>query len=169
MKNTKRIVLLAIMVSQALILSIIESWIPNPVPIPGVKLGLANIITVIAIAFFGFREALLVVFMRCAISSIYTGGVIVFLFSISGGVLSTAVMSFLHKKLSQLFSITGVSVAGAIFHNIGQLLMAGFIMKEMLILTYLPILLVSGIVVGCFVGLCSSFLARALGRTNIFA
>jgi len=156
------------MVSQALILSIIESWIPMPVPIPGVKLGLANIITLVVIVFFGYREALLVVFIRCLLSSMFGGGFVVFLFSISGGILSTIVMSFMYKRLMQTFSIIGVSVAGAVMHNIGQLIAASLIMKELLILTYLPVLLVSGIIMGCFTGLCSKFLVKALARTKVF-
>lgn len=169
MKSTKKMVLLALMVSQALVLSIIESWIPVPAPAPGVKLGLANIVTMMAIVFFNPRETLLIVAVRCALASIYGGGFVVFLFSITGGILSAIVMSFLYKRFSGVFSITGISIAGAVSHNIGQLIVAGFILKEMLILTYLPVLVASGAVMGCFVGLCSSILTKALRKTDIFA
>jgi len=169
MKNTKRIVLLAIMVSQALVLSIIESWIPIPVPVPGVKLGLANIITMIVIMFFGIKDALLVVVVRCALSSAYGGGLMVFLFSIAGGVLSAIVMFLLHRKLSKVFSTVGISIAGAVSHNIGQLAVACVVMKELLVMTYLPVLMASGVVTGCFVGICSNLLAGALKKTNMLA
>ena len=168
MSNTKRIVFLGIMVSQALVLSIIEAWIPMPtVMMPGVKLGLANIITLIVIMFFGYKEAFLVVFARCILAAFFGGGLIIFLFSIAGGLLSTGVMAFLYKKMSKVFGVLGISVAGSISHNLGQLTMASFIMKELSVMTYLPILLISGIIMGCFVGLCSGFLAKALKKTGI--
>lgn len=168
MNKTKRLVLLALMVSQALILSIVESWIPVPFAIPGVKLGLANIITLIVIIFWGYRDALLVVLVRCILASIFSGGLIMFFFSITGGLLSTLVMAFLYKRMSRLFSILGISIAGAVVHNIGQLLAASVIMKELSVFTYLPVLLVSGIIMGCLVGLCSGFLNNALKRTGMF-
>lgn len=168
MKNTKRFILLALMVSQALILSIVESWIPLPVAIYGIKLGLANIITIMVIIFFGFKEALLVVTIRCILSAIFAGGPIVFLFSIAGGLLSTVVMSLLYKRLSKYFSIIGVSIAGAVTHNIGQIIMACIVMRELSVLSYLPFLLISGIIMGCFVGLCSNFLSKALERARLF-
>lgn len=168
MKKTRMMVLLAILLSQALVLSIVESWILLPIPIPGVKLGLANIITMIVIMFFGYREALLLVLLRTAISSIYGGGFLVFLFSVTGGVLSASVMAFLYKRLSKTFSTVGISVAGAITHNIGQLLIASLILKELLIITYLPILLIAGVITGLFVGFCSNILATALRKTKSF-
>ncbi|MCR4435920.1 MAG: Gx transporter family protein [Clostridiales bacterium] len=168
MKSTRRLVLLALMVAQALILSIIESWIPLPIAVPGIKLGLANIVTLITLTFFGFRDALFVVTVRCALSSLFGGGLIVFLFSITGGILSTIVMAFMLKKFLRSFSLYGISIAGAIVHNFGQLVMASIIMKQWSVMAYLPILLVSGIIMGSFVGLCSGFLSKALQKTHIF-
>ena len=170
LKSTRKLALLSLMVSQALILSIIESWIPVTAItlVPGIKLGLANIITVIVIVFFGSKEAFLVVFVRCALASMFGGGLIVFLFSVTGGLLSTAVMVFLYKKASNVFSLTGVSVAGAVAHNLGQIIIASFIMKTSAVLVNLPMLLIAAIVMGCFIGLCSNSLAGALRKTNIF-
>jgi heptaprenyl diphosphate synthase len=162
--NTKRIVLLSLLVAQALVLSIIESWIPVPVPVPGVKLGLANIITLIVIIFYGMKDALVVVLLRCILSSIFGGGITGFLFSMAGGILSTVVMYILYRKCSKVFSIIGISIAGAVSHNIGQIVIASFVMKDMAIYTILPVLLISGVVMGLFVGLSSSFLERALRR-----
>lgn len=167
MKKTRRLVLIALMVSQALVLSIIESWIPVPIGIPGIKLGLANIITLIVIIFFGYKDALLVVIARCILSSIFAGGPVIFLYSITGGILSTLVMAYLFTKLSRWFSALGISIAGSITHNMGQLIVASIMLRELLIMSYLPILLVSGIVMGCFVGLCSSFLSNALKKIGI--
>jgi len=167
MKGTRRLVLLALMTSLALVLSIIESWIQIPVPVYGVKLGLANIVTLAVLIFFGPGEAVLVVIARVALSSIFGGGFVIFLFSISGGLLSTVVMAFLQKRGSAWFSILGVSIAGSIMHNIGQLLVASMIMKEIAVMTYLPVLLISGVVMGCFTGLCTRFMVKAMERSKI--
>jgi len=166
MRNTKRLVLLALMVSLALILSIVESWIPVPVAIPGVKLGLANIITLVVIIFFGYKDALLVVVVRCILASIFGGGFVLFLFSVSGGILSLFVMALLYSKLAKTFSLIGISICGSVAHNIGQIAAASLIMKELSVMAYLPILLVSGIIMGCFVGLCSNFLCSALKKNR---
>jgi heptaprenyl diphosphate synthase len=169
MKNTRRLILLGLLVSQALILSIVESWIPLPVAIPGVKLGLANIITLIAIIFFGFREAFLIMCIRVLLSSLYGGGWVVFWFSLAGGILSTIMMGFLYKWASKVFSIIGISIAGSIMHNVGQLIAASIVMRELSVMGYLPVLLVSGIIMGCFVGLCTNFLTKALEKTRILS
>lgn len=168
MKTTKKLVLLSLMLSQALVLSVVESWIPVPVPVPGVKLGLANIITMVIIAFMGTADTFILVVLRCLLTSMFGGGISVFLFSIAGGLLSAVVMLVLHKKFSRVFSVVGISIAGAISHNIGQIMVASVIMKEISVLGYLPVLLISGIITGCFVGFCSSFLIEALKKTNIF-
>ncbi|HOP99255.1 MAG TPA: Gx transporter family protein [Acetivibrio clariflavus] len=165
--NTKRIVILGLMVALALVLSIIESWFPVPLPIPGVKLGLANIITITVIIFFDFKDAISVVFIRCILASIFGGGVTGFLFSISGGILSTVVMNILYKKGSKLFSTIGISIAGAVSHNIAQIMTAGFIMRDSAVYVLLPLLLLSGLVMGLFVGLCSGFLEKAIRAAKI--
>ncbi|NLD48211.1 MAG: Gx transporter family protein [Clostridiaceae bacterium] len=169
MNKTRKTVLLAILVSQALVLSIIESGIPVPVPVYGVKLGLANIITIIVIVFFGLRETIAVVLARTILSSVFAGqGLSYFLFSIAGGLLSAAVMSLLYKSRPGLFSITGISLAGAVAHNIGQIIVAGIIMKDFAVAIYLPVLLVSGCITGFFVGLVSNFLKNALEKAKVF-
>jgi len=167
--RVKKTVLLGLFVSQALILSIVESWIPIPSPVPGVKLGLANIITVITIIFFGFREAVSVVIARCVLSSIFGGGGwMLFLFSVTGGVLSSVVMSILYKSGRDKFSITGISIAGAVSHNVGQIFVAAVFMKDLAVAVVLPVLLVSGCIMGFFVGLVSSFLEGVWRKTRIF-
>lgn len=168
MRKTRRIVLLALFVSQALVLSIIESWIPIPAVVPGVKLGLANIITMVIIVFFNFSDALLVVIVRSILTSIFAGGPTVLFFSLSGGILSTVIMAFLYKRFSRLFSIIGISIAGAMTHNVGQLAAASVFMRELAVFTYLPVLFVSGIIMGCFVGICSNFLIYALKKHDAF-
>ena len=169
MNNTKRMVQLALMVSIALVLSIVESGIPIPVPVPGVKLGLANIITMVVIVFFGYRDALIVVTLRCILASMFYGGIIVFLFSIAGGILSTLVMGFAYNKMSKVFGLIGISVLGAVFHNLGQVSMASIVMKDKSVFTYLPALLVSGIIMGCCVGVCAGLLSQTFKKTGILS
>ncbi|MCX7711928.1 MAG: Gx transporter family protein [Clostridia bacterium] len=167
-KNVKHLVFLAVLVAQAMVLSVIESWLPVPQVIPGVKLGLANIITLVVLVFFGFRDALIVVFVRCFLASVFSGGILGFAFSISGGILSTIVMALIYLRFKKSFSLLGISIAGAVAHNIGQLGAASFVMKELAVMSYLPILLISGIIMGCFVGLCSGLLVQSLKKTNYF-
>jgi heptaprenyl diphosphate synthase len=167
--SVKKIVLLGLLISQALVLSIIESWIQIPVPVPGVKLGLANIITVVVIVYFGFREALTVVIVRCVLTSFFGGGGwMFFFFSAAGGILSTMIMSILYKTGRNKFSLTGISIAGAITHNIGQLLVAAFFMRDPAVAVYLPVLLVSGCIMGFFVGFVSNLLVNALKKTKMY-
>ncbi|HHW48393.1 MAG TPA: Gx transporter family protein [Clostridiaceae bacterium] len=167
--NVKKMVLLAVLISQALVLSIIESWIPlpMPVPVPGIKLGLANIVSIIVIVYFGYREALAVVLIRCLLTSFFSGGITVFLFSIAGGILSTIVMSFLYKKFSNVFSIIGISISGAVMHNMGQIVMAVIVMKDIAVLGYLPVLVIAGIVTGLLVGIAANLLIKGLEKSKM--
>jgi len=161
MRRTKKIILLGMMVSMALVLHIFEGFIPlSGVMPPGAKLGLANIITVIAIIAFGFKEAVLVVVLRTFLGSLFGGGFMVFFYSLAGGLLSTAVMSILYKKFNRHFSLTGISIAGGVFHNIGQLLVFSIVVNTAGIFAYLPILLIAGVATGYFIGLAASFLER---------
>ncbi len=167
MKKTRKMVLLSIFIAQALVLSIIEGWIPVPVGIPGVKLGLANIITIITIVFLGARTAFLLVIIRVTLSSMFSGGLVVFLFSLSGGLLSCTVMVLAYYKLRSRLSILGISVLGSVAHNVGQLLAASVIMQGFSVMAYLPVLLLSGVIMGVFVGLTSNFLIEALNKAKI--
>lgn len=165
--RTRKLTMLAVFVSLAMILSVVENLIPIPIAVPGVKLGLANIITVLVILKFGPKEAFVVVFLRCLLVSMLFGGPIIFLFSVTGGLLSTLVMVLLYKYFGKVFSILGISVAGSIAHNIGQITIACIILNEFLIVTYLPVLLVTGIITGVFVGILSGFVNDALKKIKI--
>lgn len=169
MKATKRLVLLALLVSQALILSIIESWIAIPSPVPGVKLGLANIITLIVIVFFEFKDTIAVVTLRSLLGSLLSGGLVLFPYSFAGGALSALVMYVLMKKLNKSFSLVGTSIAGSIMHNVGQLLIAALATGGFAVFGYLPVLLVSGVIMGSFIGFTTYFLINALNKTKIFS
>lgn len=168
MKQTKHTALMGLMVSQALVLSVAESWIPIPAVVPGVKLGLANIVTLLTIVLLGYRDALLVVFLRCILASFFSGGIMPFLFSVAGGLLSTAVMSVLFYRLRSQMSVAGISVAGSVAHNIGQLTVAAVVLKDVAVFSYLPLLIISGVIMGIFIGVCAGLLLKALKKTRLF-
>lgn len=150
--------------AQALVLHIIERGIPSPVPVPGVKLGLANIISLLTIIIFGLKEALIVVTGRTFLASLLSGSFSAFFFSIAGGMLSTAVMSLMYTRFRDLFSIPVISIVGAVFHNLGQIAVASFVVANLQLFYYLPVLLVSGIITGLFIGLAVKATQKPLLR-----
>ncbi|WP_058486811.1 Gx transporter family protein [Defluviitalea phaphyphila] len=158
MTNTKRIVLLSLLVGIALIIYVIEAQIP--VIFPGVKLGLANIISLFTLLVLGWKESLIVVILRTVMGSIFGGSISAFLFSIVGGLLSNIVMILLYKFFRNYLGLSSISICGAIFHNIGQLLVAAFIIQDLRIYIYLPILLISGVITGYFVGISVGFIYK---------
>jgi len=162
MSRTKKMVLLGILVSQALILHLVERLIPVPVPVPGIKLGLANAISLIAIIFFGPKEALTVVAMRTFLGSVFGGGISSFIYSFIGGAISTLVMAIMYKRYRNLFSLPTISVIGAIFHNIGQILVASLIIQNVKLFYYLPLLLISAVITGLFIGFAVQYTLKPM-------
>ena len=162
--KTKKMVFLGLMVGYSLILYILETYIPNPfiVFFPGAKLGLTNIITLVSLLIFGFKETFIIVTVRVILSSIFAGPMSYLLFSIGGAYLSLIVM-FLVNKIKG-FSVIGVSIAGAIAHNIGQLLVASILVENFLMITYLPFMLATSFVTGLFVGIVSQFCYSKMDR-----
>jgi len=161
MSKTHKMVLLGIMISLALALHIFEGFIPlSGIMPPGAKLGLANVVTLAAIMAFGFKEALAVVLLRTLLGSMFGGGLMVFWYSIAGGVLSTAVMSMMYKRYRASFSLAGISIAGGVCHNIGQLLVFAVMASTGGVFAYLPALIIAGVATGYFVGLVASFLEK---------
>ncbi len=157
-KKTQTVAMCGVMTALAMIFSYVESLIPVPVPVYGVKLGVANIAVITAMYVIGNREALVINVIRIALTAALFGNMNSFLFSIAGGLLSFAVMAVL--KCTKLFSIVGVSVAGGVFHNVGQIIAAIFIMETKAIIYYLPVLVVAGIVTGIIVGIVSALVAK---------
>ena len=165
MKKTKKLVLLSILVAMALVIYLIEAQIP--VLFPGIKLGLANSISLVALILFGWREALLIMILRTILGSIFGGGLSALMFSFAGGILSNIVMILLYKYLKNALSLPTISVCGAIFHNVGQLLVAAFIIRDLRIYIYLPVLLISAIVTGYFIGTLTNVLKNRLEKILI--
>jgi len=157
-------VLLSILISQALVLHVIERAIPVPVPVPGVKLGLANIISLITIILFGYKEAIVVVTIRTLLGSLFGGGLSSFMYSLAGGLLSTSVMALMYLKYKNMFSIPTISTVGAVFHNIGQIGVASIVISNIHLFYYLPVLLVSGVITGIIIGFTVQFTVGPVKR-----
>nr|PZN10261.1 MAG: heptaprenyl diphosphate synthase [Caldicoprobacter oshimai] len=161
MNKVRKMVMLALIISQALVLHLIEGFMP--VVAPGIKLGLANIMTLVTLVLFGFKEALVVVIVRSVLGSLLAGSVTAMLYSLAGGILSCLVMAGLYFRWKAYFSMMGISTAGAIFHNIGQLVVASLLFGTVGILfTYLPVLTIAAVGTGFFIGLVSKYIIRYL-------
>ena len=165
MNKTSKMVLLAIMLSFSLVLYYIENMLP-PINLiaPGAKLGLSNIISLTCLYVFGFKEAFVILFMRIFLSSTFYGGISTFMYSISGGILSIIAMGILKKLDLKSVSMIGISVVGALFFNVGQLLVASFMISNTKIFYYLPYMSFISIGTGIFIGITSQFLTEHLKK-----
>ena len=151
-------VFISLIVAQALVLHVLEGMIPVPIGVPGAKLGLANIFTIISLYILGFKSTLVVVVLRVALSTMFGGSLSSFLFSVSGGLLSLISMTLVKNILKDRVSILGASGAGAISHNIGQLMVASLIVRNLKVMLYLPVLTFIGIGTGIFIGVAANFI-----------
>lgn len=168
MSKSKKIVILGMLLSLALALHIAERMVPLPIlPVPGVKLGLANIVTLVAIFILPWHEVVLFVVVRTLLSSLFGGGLSAFLFSLSGGLFSMGIMLLLCYYANTWLSLPAISVIGALFHNIGQLLIAALIVQTLGIFFYLPILIISAGLTGLLVGMTTMLLVRALLKGDL--
>ena len=156
--NTKKLTTLAVTVAVAMILSFVESRIPPIVPIPGVKIGLANIAVIFALYKMGWREAITVSLVRVALVALLFGSVVSLAYSFAGALLSLSLMILLRKI--GIFTEVAVSVVGGITHNIGQILVAFLLLETEVVFYYLPFLMVSGVIAGIGVGVVSALLVK---------
>lgn len=159
--NIQKCARLSMLTAVAIVLNIFESFIPF-FNIPGIKIGLANIIILSVLYVYGVKEAIYVSLLKILVVGILRTGLfsITFLFSLSGAVLSLITM-FLAKKIN-IFSIIGVSIIGSISHSIGQLIMAYIILKNNSVYLYLPMLLIISIITGILVGIISKEIVKFL-------
>lgn len=162
--KSRKIAYFGLNVALAFVLSYFESLIPLNVGIPGIKLGLANLAVLTALYTLSAKDAFYISIIRIVLVGVTFGGISAMIYSLAGGLLSFAVMAA-SKKLLRL-SPVGVSVLGAAAHNIGQLVAAGIIMRNLGALYYLPVLLVSGSVTGAAVGIVGGILIKRLGKTK---
>ena len=162
MKKPKQIARCALLVALALVLSYTERLIPLQmvIPLPGIKLGLANIVSLIALYLLGGRSALLILVLRCLLGSMFSGSVTSLLFSLTGGLLAMGVMAA--AKKCPFLSVYGVSILGAAAHNIGQILAAMALMHTVYIAAYLPYLLLVALFTGGATGAAAGGVLRSL-------
>lgn len=162
MRRTKQLTLCAMLISLALALSYAERFIPLQmvIPLPGIKLGLANIVTLAALYLLGTKSAFTILILRCFLGAVFGGGVTGLLFSLTGGLLSMAVMAAASKV--PLFSVYGVSILGAAAHNVGQISMAMILMQSVYVGAYLPYLLIVALFTGFATGSAGAGVLRVL-------
>lgn len=151
----------AVLTAVALTIFIVELQLPELVPIPGVKLGLANIVTVTALFTLGPADALAILLCRIILGSLFSGNMMALLYSLSGGLLSFLVMLLLRKILTEK-QLWAASVFAAAAHNLGQILAAVAVTATPSLMLYLPVLVVSGVVTGLFTGAAAQFAVKRL-------
>ena len=154
--KARRVALYGMLTALAFILSYVESLVPVTVGIPGVKLGLANLVVVIALYTLDLKGAFVISVVRIVLSGLTFGGLFSMLYSLAGGLFSFAVMAILSRK--KLFGTVGVSVCGGVAHNIGQLLVAMVVLETESVWYYFPVLLISGSVAGVLIGLLGGWM-----------
>ncbi|MCI7226162.1 MAG: Gx transporter family protein [Lachnospiraceae bacterium] len=160
--SAQKVALYGVLIALAMVLSYVEMLIPLPVGIPGVKPGLANLVVFLALYMMTAREALLISMVRILLVSITFGNGSAFLYSMAGGILSFLVMWIFQKKDFLLPS--GVSIAGGIAHNVGQLLMAAVILENGAVFTYFPVLLAAGCITGGIIGFLGEQIRKRIIR-----
>ncbi len=162
MRNkTKATAFMGLFTALAMILAYVEVLLPPLFPsVPGIKMGLPNIIIVFLLYRSGAGSAIVVSLLRIALVSMLFGNAMVFLYSLAGGILSLLVMILLRRL--NILSTVGVSVAGGVAHNVGQILMAMLLLDTAEIGYYLVVLTVTGVIAGIFVGLCGSLLIKKI-------
>ena len=166
MPKTKKLALMALLTAIALTIFVVENQLPAPVPVPGVKLGLANIITLVTMLLLGKKEAGAVLLVRVLMGAMFAGSPSTLLFSAAGGALAWLVMCltvglFGEKQLWIVSALAGLA------HNAGQLLTCALVVKAPGVFAYAPILAVSGVITGVFTGLAAMYLIRALRNMRI--
>lgn len=165
--TTKQLTLCALLTAMALALSYLENLFPLAlaIPIPGVKLGLANVVTLFALFALGPGEALLILLARCFLGSLFAGNVNALLFSLLGGLCAMGTMILLARRRG--LSVYGVSVGGAAAHNCGQIAAAMLTLGSRAPLYYLPVLLAVSLLTGGLTGLAAACLFRGLRHTGL--
>lgn len=163
----KRLVLNSLLVAVSLIIFIIEGLIPPLAPIPGIKIGLANIITLFAIYRVGNRDAFMILMVRIFIASMFAGQMMMLFYSLAGGIFCWVAMVAAKKWLDDS-KLWATSVIGAVFHNLGQIIVAVIVMQTKEIFFYFPFLLVSGMIAGAFTGLCCRLLVKHFDKIQVY-
>jgi heptaprenyl diphosphate synthase len=151
--KTKKVAMLGLTIALAMIMSYIEALVPLSFAVPGIKMGLANIVIIFVLYKIGTKEAILVSIIRVILVSLLFSNIMAMAYSIAGAVLSLSIMWILKK--TDKFSFVGVSIAGGIMHNVGQIIMAVILLGTEQIALYLPVLIITGSVTGVVIGIVS--------------
>ena len=161
-RGSARIAACGVLTALALIFSYIEFLVPLPIAIPGIKLGLANIVCLLCLYALGEKHAFLINVTRIALAALLFGSVFSALYALAGGVVSFAAMALL--KRTKRFSVCGVSMAGGVFHNLAQLAVAGLLVESAQVFYYFPVLLLSGMATGIGIGILATLILRSIAR-----
>lgn len=160
--TTKKTAQLGVYIALAMILSYVESLIPFSFGVPGIKLGLTNVVTVIMMYTYGIPGALGVAVLRAVLSGFMFGNAFSIIYSVAGCVLSFIFMYILKK--TNHFAIISVSAAGGIMHNVGQLIVAANVVKTYSVIYYAPVLIIAGVFTGIIIGIVSDEIVKRIGN-----
>ncbi|MBQ7543036.1 MAG: Gx transporter family protein [Clostridia bacterium] len=160
MIKTKRLALDAVLAAIALLLFLVEAQIPPLTSIPGVKIGLANAVTLFAVCFLGKKDAAAILFVRVILGAVFAGNLSTFFYSASGAVCCYLVTCILYKPLCK--TVWVLSVFGAAAHNAGQLLCACILLQSPSVFWYFPYLLIAAVISGAFTGICVHLILRRM-------
>lgn len=160
MSKNKMTAMCGVFIALALVLSYLESLVPLNFAVPGIKLGLANLVTIVAMFKLGLKPAILISLGRIVLSGILFGNITIIIYSLAGAGLSIIVM-FIVKKI-KAFSVTGISICGAVSHNMGQIIVAAVVMENANILYYMLVLCITGAVAGTFIGILASIILKSI-------
>ena len=167
--KTSKMVYMGLLISMALVLSLIERMLPIPFIAPGAKLGLANLVIVISIyTLDSYKDSFVVLIFRIILASILGGSLSSLLYSISGGILSFIITILVKNIGGKYVSVIGVSSSAAVFHNIGQLFAASIIFENFSMFLYLPILSIAGVGTGIFIGLSANYILNHFYKISYF-
>ena len=153
-----------VLTALALIFSYIEFLVPLPIAIPGIKLGLANIVVLVCLYLLGEKYAFFINCTRIALAALLFGSLFSALYALAGGIISFAAMALLKK--TGIFSVCGVSMAGGVFHNLAQLTVAALLVETAQVFYYFPVLLLSGMATGIGIGVLATLILRSLGQNK---
>lgn len=163
--KTKKVATLGLTIALAMIMSYIEALVPLSFAVPGIKMGLANIVIIFVLYKIGTKEAILVSLIRVILVSLLFSNAMAMAYSIAGAVLSLSVMWLLKK--TDKFSVIGVSVAGGVMHNVGQIIMAVILLGTEQIALYLPVLIITGTATGIVIGIVAGLVINRFKNIRI--
>ncbi len=163
--SVKEITQFGMLIALAFIFSYVEAMVPFPIPVPGIKLGLANLVVVVTLYCMGIKEAFVISIVRIILVGFTFGSLSSMIYGLVGGLLSFAMMS-IFKKL-KVFSVMGVSMVGGVFHNVGQLIVAIFVTDTKALIYYFPFLLIAGVVTGTLIGIVGKLMIDRVKHYNL--